>query len=59
MKLTPPQFYYFFIGKIYSIDNCEMTNVFNVITINYTAIQSEKPKGQLNLISSAWDPEYF
>ena len=38
-------FYYFFIVKIFSIDNYEMTNVFNMLdylltNINYTAIQT-------------------
>ena len=39
-----PTFYYFFIGKPYSIDNYEKTNFFNMLdylltNVNYTAIQ--------------------
>ena len=38
---------FFFIGKLYSIDNHETTNVFNILdyllaNTNYTARQTEK-----------------
>ena len=50
--------YYFVIGKTYRIDNYEMTNVFYMFghlltNINYTAVQTQKHKGQWNLISCA------
>ena len=52
----------FFIGETYSIDNYEMTNVFDILeylltNIINTAIQTLKPKEQWNLISSAGKPE--
>ena len=47
----------FFIGQAYSIDNYEMTNVFNMLdylltNVNYLVAQAYKPKRQCNLISS-------
>ena len=51
MVFVPPNCYYFFIGKAYSIGDYKLRNVFNVhdhllTKINYTAIQTQKPKGQ-------------
>ena len=31
MEFVRPKFNYFFISKTYSIDGCEMTNVFNML----------------------------
>ena len=64
MKFGLPKFFHFFFDKTYSVDNYEMTNVFNILdhlltNINDTAIQKQKPIGKWNLISSAWKPEYF
>ena len=38
LEFGPPKFYCFFIGKTYSIDNYEMTNVFNMLYHLFTNI---------------------
>ena len=53
-----------YIGKTYSIENYEMSNIFNMLdhlltNINYTAIQTWKRKWQWSLISCAGMPEYL
>ena len=47
MEFVPPKCYYFFIGKTYSIDNYEMTNVLNMLDHVSTniAIQHRNLKG--------------
>ena len=60
MEFVPPKFYYFFISPKFSIDNYEMTNVFNMLDfLNYTAIETYKSEGQWYMISSAGEPEHI